>query len=391
MHLEEYHMTCSSKIRAEILEATEGLKLTLSEHPECDARMAEDYIRRNKLRPYPLLTITPAPTIQPARLQELSTIKPANRTVEEMILHALLCAQLPAQAFNPVMPVLHLGWGPGTLAACFGIPLNAELGYQPVGKCTLDDLLAAGMPDVKSSGMIPQMREHIEAILMLTPEWVEIAPPDTQGPFNIAHMILGNEVFLELSDRPEMFAELMDMITDFYIAFYRQLRQWIGEARYTRFVNSRCRLRECSCNLISADMYLEHVLPHDRRIAEFFGEVCVHPCSGRHVFYATMRNLPNIVFHEAMPFDAAIAPSITVEEAVAEIGDKPVRLCFSRALEAKNAREMILRDFEMIRHHPAFVAFYTLSGMKAEDCSEVRALNRQLIDDWQKGVYAIFR
>ena len=378
-------MTYSPSIREEILKAAEVLRNTLEEHPECDARLAEGYIRRGELRPYPLLTITPAPVRQPARLQELSAIPPAKRTVQETILQTLLSAPLPAQALNPVMPVLHLGWGPGTLAACFGIPLNADLGYQPVGQRTLDDLLAAGMPDVESGGMIPQMREHIEAILDLTPEWVEIAPPDTQGPFNIAHMILGNEVFLEPIERPEAFAELMEMITDFYIAFYRQLRQWIGKARYTRFVNSRCRLRECSCNLISADMYLEHVLPHDRRIAEFFGEVCVHPCSGRHVFYATMRNLPNIVFHEAMPFDAAIAPSITVEEAVAEIGDRPVRLCFSRVLEVDSAREAILRDFDMIRQHPAFVAFYTLAGLQAEDPRVVRALNRQLIDDWQKG------
>ena len=51
------------------------------------------------------------------------------------------------------------------------------------------------------------------------------------------------------------------------------------------------------------DMYLEHVCKHDQWLAEFFGEIGVHPCGGRHVFLEAIRHIPNIGFIEAVPFD----------------------------------------------------------------------------------------
>lgn len=371
----------------EIPEAAWQLRDLIETHPQCDAALGEEYIRRNELRPYPLLTLSPTAYQAPLRLQALGAMDAETMPMEDRVLQSLLSSALPVQLLNPMSEVIYLGRGPGTLAACFGIPLDAKLGHQPIGNKTIDEVLEAGMPDVENSGIIPEMRRHIEAIQATTPDFVQIAPPDTQGPFNIAHMVVGDEAFLAPLLEPEKFDALMTMITDFYIAFYKRLRTWIGEKRYPVFVNARCRLRECSANLISADMYLEHVLRHDIRIAEFFGEVCVHPCSGRHVFLATLRNLPNIVFHEAMPYKNSIAPNISIEEAVAEIGERPIRLLISRSVSMATAKEIISGDFELIREHPAFMANYSIEDATPSDHAAILGLHEQLIDDWHQRIY----
>ncbi len=365
-------------IQEQITKAAYDLQAALSAHPECDARLAEPFIRKNALRPHPLVTITPA----------YSAPGPKSTTMEERVLAAIIGCQSPIEMLNPTATTLHLGRGPGTLAACFGVPMDAKNGYTAYGARPIEEVLAEGMPSVTDSGIIPEMREHIETILRTAPDFIQIAPPDTQGPFNIAHMVLGDEVFITPYTDPDLFDEFMAMVTDFYIAFYKTVRGWIGEDRYTCIANSRCRLRECSCNLISADMYLEHVLKHDIRIANFFGEVCMHPCSGRHVFKATLDALPGIVYHEAMPFDGALAPSITVEEAVEMIGNRPIQLASSRDVRMKSAEAVIIKDFDINMQHPAFTFFYGIQDATPEDKDAIRAMHARINEAWYTKVKA---
>ena len=42
-------------------------------------------------------------------------------------------------------------------------------------------------------------------------------------------------------------------------------------------------------------MYEQFVLPYDLRIAEEFGPLRIHTCSGPHVFRSTMKLIPEIV------------------------------------------------------------------------------------------------
>ena len=87
------------------------------------------------------------------------------------------------------------------------------------------------MPDPQRSGIIPEMFDYIDLIQQYTPEWLKISLPDMQGPFNIAHMVLGDEVFYAPFDAPEKFRQLMELITDFFIAVHRQLLARIDPAR----------------------------------------------------------------------------------------------------------------------------------------------------------------
>ena len=78
---------------------------------------------------------------------------------------------------------------------------TTELGYYPKGYRNIDELISEGIPDVERSGLIPEIKEKIDIILSYTPKWIKIGFPDMQGPFNIAHMCIGDDALKEIGTR----------------------------------------------------------------------------------------------------------------------------------------------------------------------------------------------
>lgn len=371
-------------IEQEILAAVDELDTTLQAHSERRIDLAEGYVLRGEPRPYPVLYLGRGPDTSAGEVAERHA--PVLRTPEQRVLDSVRGMTWGLARYNPIRPRFGLGKGTGTLPASFGITLDAELDYTPRGSRTLDEVLADGMPDPEHSGILPEMREDITAMRSLTPEWIEISPPDMQGPFNIAHMVLGDEAFYAPIEEPEKFAACMTIITDFFLAVSDNLRRWIGPARYPTFPNVTTRIAECSVNLLSSDMYLEHVLPHDRRIAEHYGQVAVHPCSGPHVFYATMRNLPNVVYQEAGFIAQTAAGAISVDDALAEIGDRPIILAIGQELPEGEEEAFIRRDLDRARHNPRLLFGYTGMHWKKHQEPMIREMHLRLDAYWAEQV-----
>ncbi|MHB9133238.1 MAG: uroporphyrinogen decarboxylase/cobalamine-independent methonine synthase family protein [Armatimonadota bacterium] len=369
-------------IEQQISVAVAELAETLAAHPERRMDLAEGYVLRGELRPHPVLYLGRGPDIEAGEV--MTRTVPVQYSPEEKLLNSLRGMGWSLRMHNPIRPRIGLGKGTGTLPASFGITLDAELGYTPKGYRPLDEVLAEGMPDPETSGIIPEMREDIATALALTPEWVEIAPPDMQGPFNIAHMILGDDAFLAPLEEPEKFTELMAIITEFFLVVSDNLRRWIGPARFPQFPTNTCRITECSVNMMSAGMYLEHVLPHDLHIAEHFGQIAIHPCSGPHVFKATLHNLPNVVYSEAGYIAKTAAGAISVEEALAEIGDRPIILSIGQELpeDMAEAEAVVRRDLDHARENPRLLFGYTGMLWKKAEEAAIRDLHLRLDEYW---------
>jgi hypothetical protein len=364
----------------EIERAAETLRQLLDENPSLDEERLEEQWYMHELPKRPPVRIKQMFPAVPPELEELRVIPASARSPEQSILEGLLAVTLPAQSGHPFSATLYTGLGPGTMASFYGMKLKPELKYAPDGIRKADDIVHSGMPDPLSDGLGPVLVRLIRRVKELTPSFVRIAPPDTQGPFNIAHMLIGNDVFTLPLDDPDLFEALMSNITAFYMHFYTVIREEIGGERYVRMANARTRLRLCSVNLISSEMYEEYVASHDRRIAEYFGEVCVHPCSGRHVFHAALRCIPNVLYIEAMPFGRSVAPSIGVEEAIEAIGSQHIRLMMERKVSDDNFRTQALKDSETVRRHPTFRFIYDVEGISK---TSVIALNSWMMNEWR--------
>jgi hypothetical protein len=320
-------------ISAQIIEAAEAFKATLDAHPECRADLAFEAALVGRPRKHAVFYLGRFPDL--AAGEGKYAPPPPPRTPEERLLEWLKSAPGPVASLNPIEAIRMVGKGPGTMAASFGIWLNPEIGFTPHGTRPLADVLRDGLPNPETSGVFPEMREDIEATKALTPPWLQIALPDMQGLFNIAHNILGDEVFLAPLTEPEEWDRFMALLSDYFIAAHQTLVSWIGPERLATHPAKLHRLAECSVNMVSRDFYEEHVLRFDRKIAEYYGEVAIHPCSGPHVFHVTLEKLPGVVYTEAGTIlNPTAAGSISAEAALTAIGDRPIALAIGEELAA---------------------------------------------------------
>ena len=174
------------------------------------------------------------------------------------------------------------------------------------------------------------------------------------------------------------------MITDFMLECYTTLREWIGEEHRVPFIRDTNCIRECSVNLISREDYREFGLPYDLQIAEHLGEVAIHPCSGLHVYQETMRHLPGVRFNEWGRVAAAFAPCVTLDDALAEVGDRPVILRGGDEIAEGDPEQIVKEDFARLDDHDPLTFGYCLTNWSPAQEEELQALRHRLVGYYEE-------
>ena len=118
--------------------------------------------------------------------------------------------------------------------------------------------------------------------------------PDTQGVFDIAHLLRGHDIFYDLADpgRVEAISEMMDACYTLYERTTLAIKKLLdepsdsmihghGSEQGVLFANAGARLAEDTALLLSPAMIAGTILPVVERCADRFGGVFVHFC-GRH-------------------------------------------------------------------------------------------------------------
>ena len=377
----------SKQTIASLTDAIDCFTDTLRAHPERDRTAADRAAAEGDRRRFPVFSLglqarpdDPDERVYEFDLPEVS----APESPEGNLAREIIGLFAPLQMLNPVRSSLGAGGaGPGTLVPSFGIPLRPDAGNSPAYTRTIEEVLADDPPDAEDSGLLPEIRERIALIRRHVPDTIGISMPDTQGPYNLAHAVVGEEALLAPYTAPEDFHRLMDRVTDFWIAVRENLRKWIGEDRIDP-INRVTRICECSTNLISRKMYEESVLPHDIRIAEAFGAIDVHTCSGPHVFHQTLELLPNVVMTEAGFIASTAAGYTPVDEALEAIGDRPITLRIGQELPRGEEFDFIRKDLDRYEDHPRLTFDYTGMHWYNRDCGQVRDLHRRLDDYWER-------
>lgn len=131
---------------------------------------------------------------------------------------------------------------------------------------------------------------------------MQLTLPDLQGPFDIAELLWGSDIFLALYDEPELVSAFLARISDTILAVYRRLRDDVREDlgagcqyQHATGVRGALLLRgDSSVIMLSPKMYAEHVLPHDVRLAREPGGVGVHFCGDGTHQIPTLRGMPGL-------------------------------------------------------------------------------------------------
>lgn len=359
-----------------------AIEKNIGDHPECDRYSAELAAQAGRRRPHAVFYLERPPELKKytANLADSGRTKAIEKYNIARLGEDLAGMANPPHLLNPIGASFGLGVGPGTLAASFGCYLDPDTNYCPSTNITLDELIAKGVPDIENSGLFPVMLDKIELIRKNVPPSIRIGLPDMQGPFNIAHMAMGNDVFTDPIERPDDFRRGMEIITDFFLEAHRIFFRAIGVERLSKFKPSLYRIAECSVNMVSPETYREHILPHDLRVMNEWDCVAIHTCSGPHVFYETIRNLPKIITTEAGRIPCATAGWTSVDDAIREIGGRPIIFNIGQELPEGQEEEYLRKDIERLAANPRILLGHTGMHWQKKDEPFMLELHRKMND-----------
>ena len=202
---------------------------------------------------------------------------------------------------QPVATIEPWFWQTHTIALAFGAkPLFTSDGKEWIEKLITDpsQVSSIKVPDVWSSRTGEMLDKAVEMLKQL-PEDTLIRMPDIQSPLGVAELLWDESFYMAFLLNPDALHELLDKITDFNIAYVRELQNVLGK----RF-NPACHPRIWSDpagyyisddvnSMISPDLHAEFSIPYINRMTEACGPVFYHSCTWREEYFENIRNVKN--------------------------------------------------------------------------------------------------
>ena len=160
----------------------------------------------------------------------------------------------------------------------------------------MEELVARGVPNFdcahtrKIDAWYEFARETLASYENLS-RFVHLVLPDTQGPFDLACLIYGSDIFTAIYDYPELVRKVLALMTDVYITYNQRYKAIIGESSNSAYHISGLKLarggiRICddSATLTSPAIYREFVKPYNLQCFAPFDGGWLHYCGdGNHI------------------------------------------------------------------------------------------------------------
>jgi hypothetical protein len=211
----------------------------------------------------------------------------AFRDPDSMTFQQLRGALSVLNAAADGVPSVRVNFGTGVLLSCLGLEqlvfpdkmpwLQDHLTPQQAQKLTIDDIQIRG-----SFARGLEVMKHFRQTLG---DSVPVYCMDTQGPFDLAHLLLGDEIFYLMTDEPKLLHHVMEICLELGIRAHRWMKEVSGEANgalhhsndlYAE--NMGIRICEDTTAIISPQAMDEFAMPYTRRLAKTFEGAWVHYC-----------------------------------------------------------------------------------------------------------------
>ena len=169
-------------------------------------------------------------------------------------------------------------YGAYPIAHAFGVPLTYSTDRWPSldvhYRLSVSDVEALDPKKVLQSPVVEDLFRQMDVIERT---WAKIhGHLNWQGVLNNAFNLRGEDVFLDMYDKPDLVRHFLGVITDVMIELAKRVQQ---RQRSSGFPADQLSVSNCVMNMISPNQYAEFVRPHDKRIAESFERFGVHTCN----------------------------------------------------------------------------------------------------------------
>lgn len=221
---------------------------------------------------------------------------PETHADMEKMLYNELCSCIgSADIKDDRLPTIRANYGVGTLPSLFGRKSRILANNLPwVDHCeTIDEvkqIVASGIPDLDTGfgKKVSETHAFYRETLAKYPNCeacIHIMHPDLQGPFDVAHLIWGPDIYYALYDEEELVHELMELVTQTYIKTCERFKSQINDTtadgycyHWSALYPGALLLRNDSAVNLSSEMYQEFVRPYDEQILAHFGSGSMHFC-----------------------------------------------------------------------------------------------------------------
>lgn len=209
----------------------------------------------------------------------------------------------PTDGIPTIRPNLGVIFIPAIAGADYRIP-DGSMPW-PGKPLPRDTIRAISQVDVAMTQLMRLAREFYALHTARGETEIAAYHPDTQGVFDIAHLLAGEDVFLQLSDEPDWVHELMEICLDLYVRVSRELKTTLGQGagemihghgtpQGVYFPHAGVRISEDTPTLLSPKMLAALVLPYIARAAEPFGGAFVHYCGRHNAFFEQLCDCPQV-------------------------------------------------------------------------------------------------
>ncbi len=219
--------------------------------------------------------------------------------MEKMMINELVSGNLCSicnyvEVKDHTVPMIRADYGVSIVPSLFKLNYTLKNDDKPWVEHvkSIDDIyriIDCGIPN-STNGLgtkVFETYEYYKEVLSRFPNCdrtIALYHPDLQGPFDVAHLIWGSDIYIALYDDSSTVHRLLDLVTQTYIAFLRRIKQYIND-EYDGFVyqwgtlySGGVVLRDDTAVNLSKEMYQEFVKPYDEAILESFGGGSIHYC-----------------------------------------------------------------------------------------------------------------
>ena len=241
---------------------------------------------------------------------KMRTISEVHKSLEAMLYNELVSCVSGIILKDYSLPMIRANYGVGTVPSLFGLKSKIVDGGMPWVEHLntveeIRDLVKCGIPDLNNGfgAKISETHKFYRETLKKYPKCnrqIKIYHSDCQGPFDVAHLIWGSDIYMGMYDDPELFHDLMSLVTDTIIKFLdRELEETNGYSdgynyHWGTLYNGKIVLRDDSSVNLSKDMYFEFIQPYNNRIAKHFESISLHFCGRADQWVKEMIQIPQI-------------------------------------------------------------------------------------------------
>jgi len=195
--------------------------------------------------------------------------------------------------------------GAGFLPTVFGLKqeifedkdpwLQERLSKEEIGKLNLDDL-----ENINRKGLMTKALDYIDYFRDQLEGKAVVCIDYTWGPFSLAHLIRGDDIFTDLYDDSKFVHHLMEVSTQLYIKALSLLKEAVGEPKESGYSNnfymsnSGVWSNEDTAVLLSPSQLKKFVFPYLRKAYKPFGGAIIHFCGRADYLLDSLLELPEI-------------------------------------------------------------------------------------------------